>query len=57
MSEFITEEELCEWLKISQNTAYRWRKNGMPYLRIERSIRYDKDKVKEWIQKNSLEKK
>lgn len=50
MGEIITEKELCEWLKITQMTAYRWRKAGMPYMGKTKSIRYDKEKVQQWLE-------
>lgn len=53
MGEFLTEKQLCEWLKISRSTAIRWRKNGLPFAKVNKSVRYDKDKVQEWIDKKS----
>jgi excisionase family DNA binding protein len=49
MSEWITEQDLCEWLKIERMTAYRWRKSGMPYIGKRKSIRYNKEQVEEWM--------
>lgn len=54
MEELLTQKELCEWLKITAMTAYRWRrKEGLPYVRIGNGIRYDKAQVMEWIRKNN----
>lgn len=53
MGEYITENQLCEWLKISKSTAIRWRKGGMPYTKVDKAIRYDKDKVQNWLDKKS----
>lgn len=49
MADWITEQELCEWLKIERMTAYRWRKEGMPYIGKTKSIRYNKEEVEEWL--------
>ena len=49
MDEIVTEKELCEWLKITAMTAYRWRKNGMPYIGKKKSIRYSKEEVLKWL--------
>jgi len=50
MAEWITEKDLCEWLNISTTTAWRWRKEGMPYAGKKKSIRYNKEQVEKWIQ-------
>lgn len=49
MDECLTEKELCEWLKITTVTAWRWRKEGMPYLGKRKSIRYDRKAVEQWL--------
>ncbi|MCL6558138.1 MAG: helix-turn-helix domain-containing protein [Firmicutes bacterium] len=53
MEELLTQEELCKWLKISNMTAYRWRKEGMPYIKRGNVVRYDKAKVKEWLERKN----
>jgi excisionase family DNA binding protein len=53
MAEWITQEELCKWLKISVMTAYRWRKEGMPYIGSRKSIRYNKKEVEKWLKEKS----
>lgn len=49
MADWVTEQELCEWLKINRVTAYRWRKAGMPYMGKSKSIRYNKEEVEKWL--------
>lgn len=49
LAEWITEKELCEWLGISTTTAWRWRKQGMPYMGKKKSIRYNKKEVEKWL--------
>ncbi|MCM1567806.1 MAG: helix-turn-helix domain-containing protein [Dehalobacter sp.] len=53
MEELLTKNELCKWLKISSMTAYRWRKEGMPFIQHGNVIRYDKAKVTEWLEKKN----
>lgn len=48
-NEIITVEELCSWLKVSRRTTERWRKEGLPYMQIGRSIRFEKDLVLLWV--------
>ena len=50
MGKMLNQKELCEWLKISRSTAERWRKEGMPFIKIGgRSIRFETDQVTEWM--------
>lgn len=49
MADWITEKELCEWLKIERMTAYRWRKQGLPHIGSRKSIRYNKEEVEKWL--------
>lgn len=55
LADWITEDELCEWLNIVRTTAWRWRKEGMPYIGKKKSIRYNKAEVEKWLksQKNN----
>ena len=49
MGEYLTESGLCQWLKISRSTANRWRREGMPFTKINKSVRFDIDTVQKWI--------
>jgi excisionase family DNA binding protein len=49
VKEYITIEELTEKLKVSRQTIYLWRKEGLPFIKINRSVRFDLDAVNEWI--------
>ena len=55
MADWITEGELCEWLKIKRMTAYRWRKEGMPYIGKRKSIRHSKEQVEKWLEQRKNE--
>ncbi|MHB1420392.1 MAG: helix-turn-helix domain-containing protein [Bacillota bacterium] len=50
MEELLTQTELCKWLKITPMTAYRWRKEGMPYTGTGKKIRYEKEKIFKWLE-------
>ena len=50
MDEYLTEEELCERLKLSRNSLWQLRKNGLPYRKIGGVIRYLPAEVETWIQ-------
>lgn len=53
MAEWITEKELCERLQISSTTAWRWRKEGMPYAGKKKSIRYNLEEVEKWLKERN----
>lgn len=48
-SEILTVEDLCSWLKVTRKTTERWRKDGLPYIKIGRSVRFEKEKVLQWL--------
>ena len=49
MSEWISQEELCNWLKVSTVTAWKWRKEGMPHIGSRQGVRYNKKEVEQWL--------
>lgn len=51
-NEFLTVEELSKMLKISRSTIDRWRKEGLPHIKIGNSIRFDKAEVLQWLNSN-----
>lgn len=52
----LTEKELCRWLNISRSTALRWRKEGMPFIKHSKSVRFNKAKILEWLERKSQRK-
>jgi len=50
MNDLINQEDLMRKLKISRNTLYIWRtKQGLPYYKHNRSIRFDYEEVLNWL--------
>ena len=47
--EILTSEELSELLKVTRGTLNNWRKKGMPYLKGDRAVRFNKSEVMKWI--------
>jgi len=49
---YLTPKQLCGFLNIfiTSQTLSRWRKEGMPCIQHGKQIRYDKDKVVEWME-------
>jgi 5-methylcytosine-specific restriction protein A len=52
MNNLVSEKELAEILQLSRSTINRLRKQGMPFIKIGKSVRYDLEAVKKWIQNN-----
>jgi predicted DNA-binding transcriptional regulator AlpA len=50
---YLTEKELCEKLKWSRGFLYKLRLAGMPHLKINNSIRYEEEKVKQWLEERN----
>lgn len=46
----MTVKMTCEYLKVSRSTLSQWMKTGkIPYSKIGRSPRFDRDELDEWI--------
>ena len=48
-------KEMCDVLKMHENTIYKLLKQGLPSYKIGKSRRYDKDEVIAWIKENYKE--
>ncbi len=50
----LTEKEMADLIKVSRTTLQRWRKEGMPHIKLEGirgSVRYDYGDVVAWMKK------
>lgn len=45
----LTLDELADKYKVTKATIYKWRRNGMPILKIGKVCRYDIDAVDKWV--------
>ena len=50
----LTERQTAEWLGISPKTLQqqRWKRFGIPYIKIGNAVRYDPEDVERHIQEN-----
>jgi excisionase family DNA binding protein len=55
--DLITLIELANMLKISRPTVDRWRREGLPFEKVGRGVRFEKEKALKWIQENKGVKK
>ena len=49
-SPFLNKQQACHYLGISNNTLDSWIKNGLPYIRVGKTIRFDKAEINRWLQ-------
>lgn len=56
METFLTKTELSEIIKVSEATIDRWRKEGMPYEKMGRGVRFNEKEVLDWIRQNKGQK-
>jgi predicted DNA-binding transcriptional regulator AlpA len=52
--QLLNEAELASRLKISRSLARKWRRNkeGPPFVKLGKSVRYAAEDLAEWVQKH-----
>ena len=48
----LSTKEIAEFLNVTTRTIYSYNKRGMPHTRVGGVIRYEKEKVMEWLENN-----
>ena len=48
----ITVKEVMAAYKVSRTTVQKWMKQGLPYSKVGRLVRFDADEVAKWIRGN-----
>jgi excisionase family DNA binding protein len=51
--ELLTKAEMARYLKIAEVTLDKWRKEGLPAIKVNRKVLFDKTKVMEWLNQKS----
>ncbi len=50
MKKYLTEDQMAESLGVSKMAVWRYRREGMPYIRLSgRTLRFDPDDVDVWL--------
>ena len=49
-SPFLNKQQACHYLGISNNTLDSWIKRGLTYIRVGKTVRFDKTKINRWLQ-------
>ena len=51
--QILTVQDLKEFLNISEATIYKWkRERGLPHIKIGRTLRFNKDRILEWLEQH-----
>lgn len=56
MKSLIDTNQLADEFKVSRQTIFNWRKEGMPYHRLNHMIRFDLGEVVDWLKEKGVEK-
>lgn len=49
-SPFLNKRQACDYLGISNNTLDNWIQKGLPVIRIEKTVRFNKAEINRWLQ-------
>ncbi|HPO05027.1 MAG TPA: helix-turn-helix domain-containing protein [Bacillota bacterium] len=50
---YLTIEDVSEMLQVTRTTIYNFKKRGMPFIKLGKTIRFDQDEVIDWIKANN----
>lgn len=48
---FFNKKQTCEYLNISNNTLDSWIKQGLPCIKVGKTVRFSKTEINRWLQK------
>ncbi|HEL2550145.1 helix-turn-helix domain-containing protein [Streptococcus suis] len=48
-SPYFNKQQTCDYLGISNNTLDRWIQKGLPFIKIGKSIRFNKQAIDAWL--------
>ena len=49
---FLTVEDVAEMLQVTRTTIYNLKKQGLPFIKLGKNIRFDQEEVVEWVKSN-----
>ncbi|EGO9128013.1 helix-turn-helix domain-containing protein [Enterococcus faecalis] len=47
-SPFLNKQQICDYLGICNNTLDSWVKKGLPVIRVNKTVRFDKTQINRW---------
>ena len=51
---FLTIEQVAEMLQVTRMTIYNLQKKGLPFIKLGKNVRFDKDDIIEWGNSNKV---
>ena len=54
---YLTIDQVAELLQVTRMTVYNLQNKGLPFIKIGKNVRFDKDDVIEWMNSNKVYKK
>ncbi|HBQ85430.1 MAG TPA: DNA-binding protein [Syntrophomonas sp.] len=51
---FLTIEQVAEMLQVTRMTIYNLQKKGLPFIKLGKNVRFDKDDIIEWVNSNKV---
>lgn len=51
-TKFLTVEDVAEMLQVTRTTIYNLKKQGLPFIKLGKNIRFDEEDVVDWVRSN-----
>lgn len=51
-TKFLTVEQVAELLQVTRTTIYNLKKQGLPFFKLGKNIRFDREEVIDWVKTN-----
>ena len=48
---YLNKKQTCDYLNISNNTLDSWNKQGLPCIKVGKTVRFSKTEINRWLQK------
>ena len=52
---FLTIEDVADMLQVTRTTIYNLKKNGLPFIKLGKNIRFNQEEVVDWVMNNARE--
>ena len=52
---FLTIEDVADMLQLTRTTIYNLKKNGLPFIKLGKNIRFNQEEVVDWVMNNARE--
>jgi excisionase family DNA binding protein len=50
---FLTVDDVADMLQVARSTIYNLKKQGMPFIKLGKNIRFDQEEVINWVKTNN----